>query len=124
MKNKKLPAILIGLVIGLSILGLAYIKNKQKPLPTTQEKTTVATVNVPDKTFTVAQLAEFNGSDTSKPIYIGMNGLVYDVTEGRKYYEVGAGYHWLAGKDSSTDLNLIGGDIIKRKYPVVGKLIQ
>ena len=72
--------------------------------------------------YRVDELSQFDGSDPSKPIYIGLNGLVYDVSAGRNYYETNGSYHYLAGKDSSNDLNMIGGDIIKRKYPVVGKL--
>lgn len=77
-------------------------------------------INVPE--FSVDQLAEFDGSNPEKPIYLGMDGLVYDVSEGRKFYDINGAYHFLAGKDSSEDLKIAGGDIIKRKYPVVGKL--
>lgn len=78
--------------------------------------------NLPAQVFTVTELALYDGTDPAKPIYLGMNGLVYDVTTGREYYQPGGTYHWLAGKDSSADLNLIGGEIIKRKYPVVGAI--
>lgn len=74
------------------------------------------------KTYTIEDLKPFDGSDPQKPIYIAMNGYVYDVSAGRSFYEIGGSYHYLAGKDSSSELNLIGGDIIKRKYPVVGIL--
>lgn len=79
-----------------------------------------ANQNLPE--YTVEQLTAYDGSDSSKPIYIGLNGLVYDVTAGSSFYKVGGSYHFLAGKDSSKELNLIGGDIIKRKYPVIGIL--
>lgn len=72
--------------------------------------------------FSLDELAHYDGTDPSKPIYIGLNGLVYDVSAGRNYYEPNGTYHFLAGKDSSEQLNLIGGDIIKRKYPVIGRL--
>lgn len=74
--------------------------------------------------FTESQLTPFDGTDPNKPIYIGLNGYVYDVSAGKKFYIVGGDYHYLAGKDSSADLNFIGGDIIKRKYPVVGVLVK
>jgi predicted heme/steroid binding protein len=69
-----------------------------------------------------ADLAPFDGTDPTKPVYIGLNGLVYDVSAGRSFYDVNGSYHYLAGKDSSTDLNMIGGDIIARKYPVIATL--
>jgi len=74
--------------------------------------------------FTPKYLATFSGVDSKKPIYIALNGLVYDVSEGREFYALGGAYHDLAGKDSSKELNLFGGEIIKRKYPIVGKLVK
>ena len=73
-------------------------------------------------TMRTAELAQFDGTDQSKPIYLGFEGLVYNVTSGREYYQTGGTYHFLAGKDSTTDLKIAGGEIIKRKYQVVAKL--
>jgi predicted heme/steroid binding protein len=119
MKKRKTLTIVIGIIIGLIIIGaFAWYKgygNSSSPL-TSQSATT--------KSFTLQELAQYDGTDPTKPIYLGMNGYVYDVTSGKKFYEKGGSYNWLAGKDSSKDLNLIGGDIIKRKYPVIGKLVQ
>lgn len=74
------------------------------------------------KSYSIDELTKYNGTDASKPIYIGLNGYLYDVTQGRKFYEKGGTYNYLAGKDSSKELNLIGGEIIKQKYPVIGIL--
>lgn len=79
-------------------------------------------VNEEVQTMTLSELSKYDGSDPTKPIYLGLNGYVYDVTEGRKFYETNGTYHYLAGKDSSEELNLIGGDIIVRKYKVIAKL--
>lgn len=49
--------------------------------------------------FTEHQLAQFNGSDPQAPIYIGINGSVYDVTAGRSMYGPKGSYRKLAGKD-------------------------
>jgi len=52
-----------------------------------------------------------------------MDSKVYDVSSGRKqYYDPGKPYHMLAGTDASALLKIAGGDIIARKYPVVGRL--
>lgn len=76
------------------------------------------------KTFTEKELAPFDGTDPNLPIFLGLNGQVYDVSAGRDYYKVGGPYHFLAGRDSSTELNLIGGSLIKKKYPVIGLLVK
>lgn len=76
------------------------------------------TDNLPS--FTVNDLAKYSGDDISRPIYIGFEGKVYDVTTGHNYYDINGPYHFLAGKDSTEILLLVGGDIIKSKYPVIG----
>jgi len=108
---------ILGIVIGGIVVYRGIVHSDSVVDSAVAEPTALA-----GKTFTVEELAHYDGSDPTKPIYLALNGLVYDITAGKKYYEPGGSYHWLAGKDSSTDLNLIGGDIIKRKYPVVGTL--
>lgn len=77
------------------------------------------------KNLTAVELKKYDGSNPDLPIYIAIDGKIYDVTEGKEYYKTGAQYHYLAGKDSSEVLNKVpGGAVIKRKYPVVGNLIQ
>ena len=73
-------------------------------------------------TMKASELKAYDGTKPGQPIYIGFEGLVYNVTAGKKYYQAGGSYHFLAGKDSTADLRIVGGDIIKKKYPVVAKL--
>lgn len=73
--------------------------------------------------FTLEKLQTFDGTNPDKPIYLAMDGLVYDVTPGKEFYQTGGPYHDLAGKDASGPLHLVGGSIIKRKYKVIGKLL-
>ncbi|CAG8551704.1 cytochrome b5 [Rhizophagus irregularis] len=51
--------------------------------------------------FSEAELAKYDGSDPNLPIYIAMNGEVFDVTAGKHYYGKGGGYNFFAGKDAS-----------------------
>lgn len=74
--------------------------------------------------FTLKELNNYDGSDVSLPIYLAFSGNVYDVSNGKKFYEPGGVYHYLAGRDASVELHIAGGEIIKRKYPVVGRLIS
>lgn len=80
--------------------------------------------NLPLRMMGTMELAQYDGTNPNKPIYLAMNGLVYDVTKGKQFYVTGGPYHDLAGKDSSKDLNLFGGKIIERKYPVIARFIQ
>jgi len=71
--------------------------------------------------FTPEELKKYNGTDPKLPIYLALDGNVYDVTKGKEFYIIGGPYHYLAGKDSSFELHIVGGDIIKRKYSIIGK---
>ncbi|KAI6245316.1 Membrane steroid-binding protein 2 [Erysiphe necator] len=53
------------------------------------------------KKFTDDSLKIFDGTDTKKPILLAINGTVYDVTLGRRFYGPGGSYHFFAGKDAS-----------------------
>lgn len=70
--------------------------------------------------YTKASLAKYDGEDLSLPIYIALEGSVYDVSSGREFYAPGGTYHFLAGTDGTLLLKTFGGDLIKQKYPVVG----
>jgi len=47
------------------------------------------------------QLAEYNGADASKPVYIALNGTIYDVSAGRHVYGPGGSYSFFAGRDAT-----------------------
>ena len=102
------------LVINVLILGQSF------------KKATLAVQAVPvsanRKTFTAEELKKYNGSDPTLPIYLSYEGNIYDVTAGKEFYQTGGPYHDLAGKDSTSEPNFAGGGIIKRKYPIIGKL--
>ncbi len=113
--NKKLIALLA--VILFASIGITYAVVRTQRVPPEPAG------NYPQ--FHEADLAPFNGTNPDKPIYIGLDGYVYDVSAGGKqFYVTGASYHYLAGRDSSKELDLIGGEIIKRKYPIVGVLVK
>ncbi|KAI9594557.1 cytochrome b5-like heme/steroid binding domain-containing protein [Syncephalis fuscata] len=99
--------------------------------------------------FTEEELLKYTGQDPSLPIYIAINGEVYDVTEGSGYYGPGGGYHFFAGRDAARayitgcfedhlthDLRGLSSDQIKQldgwvdfyrnspKYYLVGRVIH
>ncbi|KAJ7648516.1 cytochrome b5-like heme/steroid binding domain-containing protein [Mycena rosella] len=59
-----------------------------------------------DDPFTLAQLAPFDGSDPSKPIYVSIKGTVFDVSAKADVYGAGCSYNVFAGKDGSKGLGM------------------
>ena len=58
------------------------------------------------KKFLKSELAPFNGGD-GKPIYMGLQGLVFDVSSGENFYGVGAAYEVLASRESTRAVALM-----------------
>lgn len=51
--------------------------------------------------LTPEQLSLFNGTDPQKPIYLAINGSIFDVSEGRRTYGPGGSYSVFAGRDAT-----------------------
>jgi len=51
--------------------------------------------------LTQKELAQYDGSDPKKNIYLAIKGEIFDVTAGRPYYAKGGGYGFFSGKDAS-----------------------
>ncbi|CAG8502151.1 4761_t:CDS:2 [Ambispora leptoticha] len=51
--------------------------------------------------FTLEELSKYDGSDPDLPIYLAINGEVFDVTQGRDYYGKGGSYGFFSGRDAS-----------------------
>ncbi|KAI7549245.1 hypothetical protein KC331_g3917 [Hortaea werneckii] len=51
--------------------------------------------------LTDAELALYDGTDTTRPVLLALNGTIYDVSAGRRVYGPGGSYHVFAGKDAA-----------------------
>ncbi|TFK56035.1 cytochrome b5 [Heliocybe sulcata] len=51
--------------------------------------------------FSEGLLTQFDGTDSEKPVYLAIDGDVYDVSENRRTYGPGGPYHFMAGKDAA-----------------------
>lgn len=51
--------------------------------------------------LTPAELATFDGTDPEKPIYLAINGSVYDVSSNARTYGPGGSYRFFAGADAA-----------------------
>ncbi|KAI8907484.1 cytochrome b5-like heme/steroid binding domain-containing protein [Powellomyces hirtus] len=51
--------------------------------------------------LTTEELRQYDGKDPSKPIYIAINGDIYDVSASPHYYGPEGGYKFFAGRDAA-----------------------
>jgi len=111
----------------------------------------------PQRNFTAAQLKQFDGTKDAKtgepkPVYLSLNGIVFDVSDGRDFYGAGGPYELFAGRECGVALakmsfdtqylddmagcsTLNHGERIElenwiekfthhRRYPVLGRLVS
>lgn len=75
----------MGYEVPMKYMHLDWLKSKfQKPIYLTPE-----------------ELAGFDGKDENKPVYLAINGSIYDVSANRRTYGPGGSYQYFAGVDAS-----------------------
>ena len=75
-----------------------------------------------NKTFTVAQLEEFNGRN-GKPAYVGYKGVVYEVTDASQWSD-GDHMGHEAGKDLTDQMEIAPhSDDVMERMKKVGTLV-
>jgi predicted heme/steroid binding protein len=112
MKKK----IVAGSVFAFIVVAIVFIACASTPYKETRA--------VPDKSFTVAELAKFNGRDGNKA-FVAYQGVVYDFT-GVKSWKNGEHKDGKkAGNDYTAELDKVwhGAKVLKDK-PIVGKLVK
>ncbi len=84
----------------------------------TKSNTTNSSTSSTVKTFTLQELAKYNGQN-GQPAYVAVSGVVYDVS---KVFVNGSHYSHVAGQDLTNAF--LNQHIMSQitKYPVVGKL--
>ncbi|KVH91676.1 probable steroid-binding protein 3 [Cynara cardunculus var. scolymus] len=68
--------------------------------------------------LTLDQLKQYDGTNPSNPIYIGVKGRIFDVTTAKSFYGPGGSYAMFAGKDASRAL----AKMSKNDEDVIGSL--
>ncbi|KAJ6789077.1 hypothetical protein PWT90_00379 [Aphanocladium album] len=51
--------------------------------------------------LTPDELSKYNGYEKGKPLYLAVNGTIFDVSNGLNMYGVGGSYHFFVGRDAS-----------------------
>lgn len=89
-----LNLVLVGLI---TFLVYKILRSRQQPVAPPPEP------ELPRlrKDFTVAELQPFNGTQPDGRILVAVNGSVYDVTKGKRFYGPGGPYAAFGGRDAS-----------------------
>eukprot|EP01080_Neovahlkampfia_damariscottae_P001278 gene1278-11365_t len=100
-EKKKQTSTSFGKIIGFSlvILWVALAFYLYRVHKSSKEPVTVDIDSL--KEFTREELAQYDGKDENKPLYLAVKGLIFDVSKGRSHYGPNGGYHIFAGRDAS-----------------------
>lgn len=86
------------IVAGIAAVAVYYVQFHGSPSATSSSSQTAATSKLH---LTDAELSDYSGADPSKPIYVALNGTIFDVSEGRSFYGPGGHYGHFAGRDAT-----------------------
>jgi len=88
-------AIAIIIILGL-LTGPSKTERASKPLFGVSAQSTTDPLKLTEE-----ELKAFDGTDTEKPIYLGINGIIFDVSSSPAFYGPGGHYHHFVGKDAT-----------------------
>ncbi|GAB0093412.1 membrane-associated progesterone receptor component 1 [Sergentomyia squamirostris] len=137
------------LVVVISILAYKIFRNTTQP-KTAQAAPVEPTLPRLRRDFAVQELKQYDGNQPDGRILVAVNGNVYDVTKGKRFYGPGGPYAAFGGRDASrglatfsvtsndnneyddlSDLNTMEMDSVrewemqfKERYILVGKLLK
>lgn len=93
----------LNLVLIAIITFLVYkiFKSQQPPKPSAPSAPELPKIR---KDFTVAELKAYDGNQPDGRVLVAVNGMVYDVTRGKRFYGPGGPYAAFGGRDASRGL--------------------
>lgn len=137
----------ISLVVLIVFLVYKIIKSRE-PVPT-RHTVEPQLPKLRKRDFTVEELRKYDGNQDDGRVLVAVNGNVYDVTKGKRFYGPGGPYAAFGGRDASrglatfsvaapnegyddlSDLNTMEMDSVreweaqfKEKYDLVGRLLK
>lgn len=87
------------LLLGLGAISLAGVAFFKPELLGTQLTTLLSSDN--ELVLTESQLKAYTGADPNKPIYLAIDGVIYDVSSSPRFYGPGGHYNHFTGRDAS-----------------------
>ena len=107
MDVQDLLPFIASVAVGVFVFTLLVKKLSRRKPATPKEETAAKEEPLPVaevRDYVLSEIGKYNGSDPTLPIIIGVGGRVFDVTKGRKSYQVGGAYNLFAGRDATVSL--------------------
>jgi membrane-associated progesterone receptor component len=108
----------------LAAIGYLVVKilqgwlRKEEPIPTPPPPPP----KMKRQDMTVQELRKYDGNTPDTPILLAVNGKIFNVTKGRRFYGPGGPYEALAGHDASRAFALFQTDSVKEEYDDISDL--
>ncbi|XP_055599078.1 membrane-associated progesterone receptor component 1-like [Uranotaenia lowii] len=96
--NSPLNLVLVGVI---TFLIYKIFRTRQQPISVPAPAPELPRLR---KDFTVAELRQFDGTQPDGRVLVAVNGSVYDVTKGKRFYGPGGPYAAFGGRDASRGL--------------------
>jgi len=72
--------------------------------------------------MTVEELRKYDGKDPNTPVCLAVNGKIFNVSRGRRFYGPDGPYETLAGHDASRAFAMFQTDLVKEEYDDISDL--
>lgn len=96
-----LSVVEIGLIFIITVLVVLIAREFLSPVKQSKPQPPPPKKEIVLREFTKDELANFTGSSPDQPIYVAVDGNVYDVSSARSAYGPGGSYSLFAGHDAS-----------------------
>jgi len=108
--NSPLNLVLIAII---TFLIFKIFKSRQPPKPSPPSEPELPKLR---RDFTVAELKAFDGTQPDGRVLVAVNGTVYDVTRGKRFYGPGGPYAAFGGRDASRGLATFSVTASEKEY--------
>ncbi|XP_013779073.1 membrane-associated progesterone receptor component 1-like [Limulus polyphemus] len=109
------PLNLILLTICGFLIYKIFFAKERTPSPTPKSKE-VELPPLKKRDMTLEELKNYNGMDSDGRICVAVNGKIFDVTKGKRFYGPGGPYYAFAGRDASRGLATFSVEAANDEY--------